>query len=55
MRPINKGSAPRIYARYQDARDDLASIIGWYCSYCEMPVKNLLAFQGEEQRVKPKI
>jgi len=45
MRPINKGFAPRQYIRYQDARNDLASRIGWYCSYCEMPVRNLLAIE----------
>lgn len=27
---------------YKSARNDLADRIGWYCSYCEMPVANML-------------
>ncbi len=42
MRPVNKRDAPREYSDYRDARDDLADAIGWYCSYCEMPVKNMI-------------
>jgi len=41
MRPVNKGAAPRTYTCYQDARDDLFKVIGWYCSFCEMPIKNM--------------
>ncbi|MCK5538303.1 MAG: HNH endonuclease [Bacteroidales bacterium] len=40
MRPVEKGDAPKIYNKYGDARHDLAGIIGYYCSYCEMKVKN---------------
>lgn len=40
MRPVNKGIAPRIYTNYGQARHDLANIIGYYCSYCEMKVYN---------------
>ncbi len=40
MRPVNKGNAPRQYDSYGEARHDLAERIGYYCSYCEMPVKN---------------
>lgn len=42
MRPVNKGTAPKTYSNYKNARNDLASQIGWYCSYCEMPVKNMI-------------
>lgn len=40
MRPVNKGTAPKSYANYKDAKDDLADKIGRYCSYCEMKVWN---------------
>ena len=40
MRPVNKGTAPRVYRNYGEARHDLAKIIGYYCSYCEMKVYN---------------
>ena len=40
MRPVDKGNAPRQYGNYGEARHDLAERIGYYCSYCEMPVKN---------------
>lgn len=42
MRPINKPNNSKVYTRYQNARNDLAEKIGWYCSYCEMPVKNMV-------------
>lgn len=42
MRPVDKGNAPRQYSHYREARNDLAGRIGWYCSYCEMPVKNMI-------------
>jgi hypothetical protein len=35
MRPVTKGGAPRLYARYQDAIGDLEAVLGDYCSYCE--------------------
>lgn len=37
MKPVNKGSAPRIYAAHGDAKADLISQIGQQCSYCEEP------------------
>jgi uncharacterized protein (TIGR02646 family) len=40
MRPVDKGVAPRVYTDYGQARHDLAERIGYYCSYCEMSVKN---------------
>jgi len=42
MRPVEKGAAPRNYARSGDARHDLAARIGYYCSYCEMNVTNMI-------------
>ncbi len=42
MRSIQRGIAPNIYTNYKAARNDLAGRIGWFCSYCEMPVKNMI-------------
>jgi len=40
MRPINKGTAPNIYTKYGEAKDDLRDKLGSYCSYCEMNISN---------------
>ena len=40
MRPVDKGTPPKEYKNYNDARNDLAERIGYYCSYCEMKVYN---------------
>lgn len=42
MRPVDKGAAPNTYTVYGDARHDLANKIGYYCSYCEMGVNNMI-------------
>ena len=42
MRCVDKGTAPDIYTYYKAARNDLGNRIGWICSYCEMPVKNMI-------------
>lgn len=42
MRPINKGITANIYTVYSAARHDLAEVIWYYCSYCEMGVKNMI-------------
>ncbi len=42
MRPINRIAAPNVYKHWGDARNDLAAAFGWYCSYCEMSVTNML-------------
>jgi hypothetical protein len=42
MRPVNKGNAPKVYIDYGDARHDLACRIGYFCSYCEMGVNNMI-------------
>jgi uncharacterized protein (TIGR02646 family) len=45
MRPVERGSAPRIYAQYGDAIEDLKSRLGSYCSYCERQVAASLAVE----------
>ena len=45
MRPIDRGSAPRAYAYYGDAIDDLAGRLGRYCSYCERRLPTNLAVE----------
>ena len=40
MRPINKGTAPRVYTDYHQAKDDLRDRLSSYCSYCEMNISN---------------
>lgn len=42
MRAVNKGTSNKKYNRYQEARNDLAKQIGWFCSYCEMAVSNMI-------------
>ncbi|MDJ1470256.1 HNH endonuclease [Xanthocytophaga flava] len=42
MRSIIRGNVPNSYTHYKDARNDLAERIGWFCSYCEMPVRNMI-------------
>lgn len=50
MRPVVKGNQPRAYSNYQDARNDLVSAIGYYCSYCELPIKHM----GHVEHVQPR-
>jgi hypothetical protein len=49
MRSVQRGSAPNTYTNYQSARNDLAERLGWFCSYCEMPVKNMI----EVEHIQP--
>lgn len=42
MRSVHRGIAPNTYTNYKAARNDLAGRLGWFCSYCEMPVKNMI-------------
>ena len=42
MRTVEKGNAPNTYSDYKHARHDLAEKIGYYCSYCEMSVHNMI-------------
>lgn len=45
MRPIERGPAPRAYAHYGHAIDDLAMRLGRYCSYCERRLPTNLAVE----------
>lgn len=50
MRPVEKGTAPQVYTRYQDAQADLIDRLGQYCSYCERQIETNLAVE----HVQPK-
>ena len=57
MRPVNRGAWPTDaagtnipYAHYSEARDDLISRIGDYCSYCEVCLHSSIAVE----HVRPK-
>lgn len=50
MRPVQKGASPNNYVKYQDAISDLSAALGWYCSYCEQPIKHV----PEVEHVLPK-
>lgn len=47
MRPIQRGNAPQPvdYADYQDAKPDLVTRLGPYCSFCERRVVTQLAVE----------
>jgi uncharacterized protein (TIGR02646 family) len=45
MRPVEKGLAPAVYAKYQDAGRDLQERLGDYCSYCERQIETNLAVE----------
>lgn len=45
MRPIERGAAPRAYARYADAIGDLENRLGRYSSYCERRLPTSLAVE----------
>jgi uncharacterized protein (TIGR02646 family) len=50
MRPVERGAAPGVYARYQDAGPDLQERLGDYCSYCERQIETNLAVE----HIRPK-
>jgi HNH endonuclease len=50
MRPVDKGTSTKTYARYQDAIDDLEAKLGLYCSYCERRIP----VGGEVEHKSPK-
>ena len=51
MRPVVKGPSPKDeYLHYRDALDDLTDRIGYFCSYCEQPIKHA----PEVEHVQPK-
>lgn len=42
MRPVDKGESPyNTIKKYQDALPYLGEKIGYYCSYCEFPIKHV--------------
>jgi uncharacterized protein (TIGR02646 family) len=45
MRPIERGAAPRIYSKYEQAISDLEERLGSYCSYCERKFTTNLAVE----------
>lgn len=45
MRPVDRGEAPREYSKYEEAKGDLVLRLGLFCSYCERPIKTLLAVE----------
>ena len=45
MRPVDKGEAPQVYAKYEDAKVDLVARLGKYCSYCERRIPTNLAVE----------
>ncbi len=45
MRPIDRGTAPRTYESYDDAKHDLAAVFGYYCTYCERWIETHLAVE----------
>lgn len=54
MRPVDKGAAPALYAKYQDAGPDLLARLGDYCSYCERQVETHLAVEHVQPKVRRK-
>jgi hypothetical protein len=55
MRPISKGASPVVgdFRKYQDAKPDLVSRLGLYCSYCERRIVTLLAVEHIEPKSGP--
>ena len=45
MRPVDRGPAPGVYVRYEDAVGDLVERLGRYCSYCERRLPTNLAVE----------
>lgn len=45
MRPINKGNSPRVFEKYEHAKQPLTERIGIYCSYCERRIPTNLAIE----------
>lgn len=53
MRPVNRGTAPTAYPRYEDAKQDLVNRLGSYCSYCERRIPTLLAVEHIQPKALP--
>ena len=52
MRPVRKGVSPveGDFNQYEDAKPDLVSRLGLYCSYCERKISTLLAVEHIEPK-----
>lgn len=58
MRPVSKGVSPVSgdFKKYGDAKSDLVSRLGLYCSYCERKIPTLLAIEHiEPKKLKPEL
>lgn len=58
MRPVGKGVSPVSgdFKKYEDAKPDLVSRLGLYCSYCERKITTLLAVEHiEPKELKPEL
>jgi len=51
IRPVNKGPAPAVYTRYQEAGPHLQQRIGDYCSYCERQIETHLAVEHIQSKL----
>lgn len=51
MRPVNKGTSPKIFSQYREAAPYLEQRLGRYCSYCEMPLCNAPEVEHIESRL----
>ena len=45
MRPVNRGKNSKPFKSNKDSRKKLAEVLGWYCSYCEMGVRNMIELE----------
>lgn len=54
MRPVDRGKAPSRYSQYADAKQDLANVLGTYCSYCERRIPTNLAVEHIQPKGIPK-
>jgi uncharacterized protein (TIGR02646 family) len=54
MRPVDKGTSPRVYTHYGDALDDLRAVIGDFCSYCERQIETHLAIEHVQPKSRKK-
>jgi len=56
MRPVKRGSSPvqEDYRHHSEAKPDLVSRLGQYCSYCERPISTQLAVEHIQPQGLPK-
>lgn len=52
MRPVKKGDSPIVgdFRKYEEAKPELVSRLGLYCSYCERRIVTLLAVEHIEPK-----